>query len=362
MTCMYEKLLRPLLFCLDPERSHELALATLRLCDFLGPCNPLRQTLPPCEHTVMGLCFPNPVGLAAGLDKDGTCIDGLAALGFGFLEVGTVTPLPQQGNPQPRLFRLAQAEALINRMGFNNCGVESLVARLRQARYRGILGINLGKNRTTPVERALDDYLAGLRAVYPYASYVTINVSSPNTPGLRELQWGEALERLLAGLSRERARLSEAHGRRLPLALKISPDLETREIEKIADGLVRHELDAVIATNTTAQRFAVEGLRHAEEPGGLSGRPLFARSTEVVAKLSEVLRGAIPIIACGGISSGADAVAKIQAGASLVQIYTGLVYRGPALIAEIISAISAWEKKKGEATVDAEMVTSGPGR
>jgi dihydroorotate dehydrogenase len=359
---MYEKLLRPLLFCLDPERSHELALATLRLGDSLGPCNPLRQTPPPCERTVMGLRFPNPVGLAAGFDKDGTCIDGLAALGFGFLEVGTVTPLPQQGNPRPRLFRLTQAEALINRMGFNNCGVESLVAQLRQARHGGILGVNLGKNRTTPVERALDDYLAGLRAVYPYASYVTINVSSPNTPGLRELQLGEALKHLLAGLSRERARLSEVHGKRLPLALKISPDLEAKEIEAVADSLVRHGLDAVIATNTTARRSGVEGLRHAEEPGGLSGRPLFTRSTEVVATLHEILQGAVPIIACGGIASGADAVTKMQAGASLVQIYTGLVYRGPALVTEIVSAISAWERKRRKATGDAEMVTGVPGR
>lgn len=362
MSHMYQKLFRPLLFRLDPERSHELALATLRLCDSLGPCNPLRQTPPSCERTVMGLRFPNPVGLAAGFDKDGTCIDGLAALGFGFLEVGTVTPLPQRGNPKPRLFRLPQAEALINHMGFNNSGVESLVARLRQACYHGILGVNLGKNRATPMERALDDYLAGLQAVYPYASYVTINVSSPNTPGLRELQWGKALEQLLAGLSRERARLSEAYGKQMPLALKISPDLAAKEIEAIADGLVRHQLDAVIATNTTARRFGIEGLRHAEEPGGLSGRPLFACSTEVVAKLSEILQGAIPIIACGGISSGSDAVTKMQAGASLVQIYTGLVYRGPVLITEIVSAISAWEGKRRRATGDADMATSVLGR
>ncbi|QJD30240.1 quinone-dependent dihydroorotate dehydrogenase [Methylococcus geothermalis] len=338
---MYDHLLRPLLFRLDPETAHELSLSALQLAARMGPANPLRQTLPSSPRTVMGLDFPNPVGLAAGLDKNGDCIDGLAALGFGFLEIGTVTPRPQPGNSRPRLFRLPEAGAIINRMGFNNAGVEHLVGRVRQAHYRGILGINIGKNLTTPVDRALEDYRAGLRAVYPHASYVTLNVSSPNTPGLRSLQFGAQLDGLLAGLMRERDKLIGEHGRRVPLALKVAPDMDAEDIKALAAALIRHGVDAVIATNTTASRDGVEGLKHAEEAGGLSGRPLFARSTDVVARLAEALQGRLPIIACGGIFSGADAVAKLEAGASLVQIYTGFIYRGPALLAEIGQAVAA---------------------
>jgi dihydroorotate dehydrogenase len=337
---MYENLLRPLLFRLDPETAHALSLSALQLASRLGPANPLQQTLPSSPRTVMGLDFPNPVGLAAGLDKNGDCIEGLAALGFGFLEIGTVTPRPQTGNPRPRLFRLPEAGAIINRMGFNNAGVERLIARVRQTRYRGILGINIGKNLTTPVERALDDYRAGLKAVYPYAHYVTLNVSSPNTPGLRGLQFGARLDELLAGLMQEREKLIETHGKRLPLALKVAPDMEPKEIEALAGALVRHGVDAVIATNTTASRDGVEGLKHAEEAGGLSGKPLFPRSTEVVARLADALQGRVPIIACGGIFSGRDAAAKLDAGASLVQVYTGFLYRGPALLAEIGRAVA----------------------
>lgn len=338
---MYENLLRPLLFRLDPETTHELSLSALQTASKLGLANPLRQTLPASPRTVMGLNFPNPVGLAAGLDKNGDCIDGLAALGFGFLEIGTVTPRAQPGNAKPRLFRLPEAGAVINRMGFNNSGVEHLIARVRQTRYRGILGINIGKNLTTPVERALDDYRAGLKAVYPYAHYVTLNVSSPNTPGLRSLQFGAQLDELLSGLMRERERLIGEHGKRVPLALKVAPDMDSEEIKALAGALIRHGVDSVIATNTTASRDGVVGLKHAEEAGGLSGKPLFSRSTEVVARLAEALQGRVPIIACGGIFSGTDAAAKLEAGASLIQVYTGFIYRGPTLLSEIGRALAA---------------------
>jgi len=333
---MLYDLLRPLLFRLDPETAHHLSLTALQGLSRLGPLNPLRPPASSNPRTVMGLGFPNPVGLAAGLDKNGECIDGLAALGFGFIEIGTVTPRPQPGNPKPRLFRLPEAEALINRMGFNNKGVDHLVEQVKKARYRGILGINIGKNRDTPLDRALDDYLTGLRKVYPYASYVTVNISSPNTPGLRDLQAGENLEHLLSGLRRERENLAQIHGRRVPLAVKIAPDLEQEQIRHIADALVEHGIDAVIATNTTASREGVEGLAHGEETGGLSGRPLFGKSTDVVSRLAEALQGAIPIIACGGIASAGDARRKFEAGADLIQIYTGFIYRGPALIRDIV--------------------------
>jgi len=287
----------------------------------------------------MGLDFPNPVGLAAGLDKDGECIKAWEALGFGFIEVGTVTPRPQPGNPKPRMFRLPPAQALINRMGFNNQGVDFLVEQVRRTRFKGVLGINIGKNADTPVERASDDYLIGLRKVYPWASYITVNISSPNTPGLRDLQYGEALDRLLAALKEEQQRLADVHGRYVPLAIKIAPDLADVDVRTVGQALLRHGMDAVIATNTTFSRAGVESLRHAQETGGLSGAPLMARSTEVVRQLAEVLEGRLPIIAVGGILSGADAAAKIAAGASLVQIYTGFIYRGPELIREAVKAL-----------------------
>jgi len=331
--------LRPLLFRLDPETAHHLSLAALQGLSRLGSLNPLHHSAAPKPRTVMGLSFPNPVGLAAGLDKNGECIDGLAALGFGFIEIGTVTPRPQPGNPKPRLFRLPEAEALINRMGFNNKGVDYLIEQVKKTRYRGILGINIGKNRDTPLDRALDDYLIGLRNVYPYASYVTVNISSPNTPGLRDLQAGENLDHLLSGLRQERENLTQTHGRRVPLAVKIAPDLEPEQIKQAADALVKYGIDAVIATNTTASREGVEGLAHGEETGGLSGRPLFCKSTDVVARLARALQGAVPIIACGGIAGAEDARRKFEAGAELIQLYTGFIYRGPALIREIVEAL-----------------------
>lgn len=333
---MLYELLRPLLFRLDPETAHHLSLAALQGLSRLGPLNPLQRPAGANPRRVMGLDFPNPVGLAAGLDKNGECIDGLAALGFGFIEVGTVTPRPQPGNPRPRLFRLPGAEALINRMGFNNKGVDYLVEQVKKARYRGILGINIGKNRDTPLDRALDDYRIGLRKVYPHASYVTVNISSPNTPGLRDLQAGENLEHLLSGLRQEREELEQSHGRRVPLAVKIAPDLEPGQLDHLAEALVEHGIDAVIATNTTASRQGVEGLPHGNEAGGLSGRPLLARSTDIVAQLSDALHGAVPIIGCGGIAGADDAHRKFAAGAALIQIYTGFIYRGPALIREIV--------------------------
>jgi dihydroorotate dehydrogenase len=331
--------IRPLLFRLDPEIAHHLTLAGLQALTKLGKFNPLRRTNQGSARTVMGLGFPNPVGLAAGLDKNGDCIEGFAALGFGFIEIGTVTPRPQPGNVLPRLFRLPEAESIINRMGFNNKGVDHLVRRVQAAKFDGVLGINIGKNRDTPVERALDDYLECLRKVYAHAGYVTVNISSPNTPGLRDLQTGDSLEALLAGLAAEREALAQTHGRRVPLAVKIAPDLDADEIKDIAAALVRHGIDAVIATNTTASREGVEHLKHGGEAGGLSGRPVFAKSTAVVRQLAAALQGKLPIIACGGIFSAADARQKLDAGASLVQIYSGLIYKGPGLVREIVRGL-----------------------
>jgi dihydroorotate dehydrogenase len=283
----------------------------------------------------MGLKFPNRVGLAAGLDKNGDHIDALAALGFGFVEVGTVTPRPQPGNPRPRMFRLPQANAIINRLGFNNLGVDYMVANLRRMRFRGVLGVNIGKNFDTPIDAAEGDYLLCLERVYAYASYVTINISSPNTKNLRQLQAGDALEKLLGAIVRTRDRLARAHGRRMPLALKIAPDLTDEEIGAIAALLVSHGIDAVIATNTTLSRKTVEGLAHADEAGGLSGAPVFGPSNRVIRLLSRELRGQVPVIGAGGILSGNDAREKLAAGASLVQVYSGLIYRGPQLISDI---------------------------
>ncbi len=332
---MLYRLIRPALFRLHPEIAHNLTLAGLQALSRLDKYNPLRRSPEGKHRTVMGLDFPNPVGLAAGMDKNGDCIEGFASLGFGFLEIGTVTPRPQPGNLQPRLFRLPEAEAVINRMGFNNKGVDYLVERVRHSRYQGILGVNIGKNRDTPVENALEDYLICLRKAYPVAGYIAVNISSPNTPGLRTLQTGENLDTLLSGLGTERETLARQQGRRVPLAVKIAPDLEPEDIQAIAEALVRHGIDAVIATNTTAARIGVEGLPHAGEAGGLSGKPLSEKSTDVVRRLSEALGGKLPIIACGGIFNAEDARRKLDAGASLIQIYTGLIYRGPGLVTEI---------------------------
>lgn len=332
-------LLRPLLFRLDPETAHHLTLGGLKAAYSFGLGSLMAKRPPDDPRTVMGLTFPNPVGLAAGLDKNGACIDGLAALGFGFIEIGTVTPLPQPGNPEPRLFRLPKANAIINRMGFNNEGVDALVANVQRADYRGILGINIGKNAATPIEKAADDYLVCLRKVYAHAGYVTVNISSPNTRNLRQLQDAGALDNLLSQLKTEQHRLADAHGKYVPIAVKIAPDMESEQIAQIARLLTQHRMDGVIATNTTLSREGVESLPHGTEAGGLSGAPLRGKSTAVIRQLAAELQGALPIIGAGGILSGADAAEKIEAGAALVQLYSGLIYRGPALVGEACAAI-----------------------
>ena len=338
---MLYSLARPFLFALDPEVAHDLALAALKLLERGGMASTLADAGPARRVKLMGLEFPNALGLAAGLDKNGEYIDALAALGFGFIEIGTVTPRPQPGNPKPRLFRLPEAQALINRLGFNNHGVEHLIANVLRARYRGILGINIGKNFDTPIERAADDYEFCLAKVYAHASYVTVNVSSPNTKDLRQLQGADELGALAGKLKTEQTRLADAHGRYVPLVLKIAPDLDDAELEAIAKCLLRHKLDGVIATNTTVSRAGVAGLRHAGESGGLSGAPLRDVSTAVIRKLARLLDGRVPIIGVGGVMRASDARAKLAAGASLVQIYTGFIYRGPQLIGEILRAFSA---------------------
>jgi dihydroorotate dehydrogenase len=342
-TVLYD-LARPFIFTLDPETAHHLAFSNLDRAHALGLTRLLRPHAADDPVAVMGLTFPNPVGLAAGLDKDAEHIDALADFGFGFVEVGTVTPRPQPGNPPPRLFRLPKASALINRMGFNNEGLDRFVAHVQASRNRDVvLGLNIGKNADTPIESALDDYLIGLRRVYPLLldrpGYVAVNISSPNTKDLRSLQGGAGLKVLLGGLRKLRRELADKHGRRVPLAVKIAPDLDDAELRRIADALVAYEIDAVIATNTTVARDAVAGLPHADQPGGLSGAPLAARSTEVVRLLARHLKGALPVIGVGGIMRGEDAVAKIEAGAVLVQLYTGIVYRGPGLVGECRRAI-----------------------
>ena len=337
---MSYRLLRPLLFALEPERAHAVTLAALQAAAALKLTRLAVPPLQPAPTRVMGLSFPNPVGLAAGLDKNGEHIDALAMLGFGFIEVGTVTPRPQPGNPPPRLFRIPEVAALINRMGFNNLGVDRLVRNAAARSWRGILGINLGKNFDTPVERAAEDYLAGMRRTYPVADYLAVNISSPNTPNLRRLQNAVELARLLAVLKAEQETLARAHGRYVPVAVKIAPDLNAGQIDEIARLLVEHGMDAVIATNTTVSRVGVEGLPHADESGGLSGGPLRERATEVLRRLHASLAGRMPIIAAGGILRAEDAREKIAAGASLVQLYTGLIYAGPRLIADCVRALA----------------------
>ncbi|MDP1593204.1 MAG: quinone-dependent dihydroorotate dehydrogenase [Gallionella sp.] len=332
-------LLRPALFRLAPETAHHLTLNSLNAAYSLGLSGMIAPNIPNDPRTVMGLTFPNPVGLAAGLDKNGDCINGLAALGFGFIEIGTITPQPQPGNPKPRLFRLPAASAIINRMGFNNEGVDALIRNVQQSGYKGILGINIGKNAATPIEQAADDYLICLRKVYAHASYITVNISSPNTKNLRQLQDEAALNDLLAQLKAEQQKLADLHGKYVPIALKIAPDMEGEQITQIARLLMQHRIDGVIATNTTLSRAGVENLPHGNETGGLSGAPVRERSTAVIRQLAAALQGALPVIGAGGILSGADAADKIKAGAALVQIYSGLIYRGPALIAESCQAI-----------------------
>ncbi len=328
-------LARPLLFSLDPETSHHLSLRLSGLVGFAFP------KVPSCPVRALGLEFPNPVGLAAGLDKNAEHIDALAALGFGFIEVGTVTPRPQPGNPKPRLFRLPQAQALVNRFGFNNVGVDAFMQNVSRSRWRGILGINIGKNADTPAERAVDDYEICLEKVYSQASYVTLNISSPNTQGLRDLQQREQVETLLTRLSSKRERLANRHGKRVALLLKVSPDLEKEHVTAIAQAVRRHGIEGVIATNTSVSRAGVEGLPHAEEPGGLSGAPIRDRATGVLRMFADELRGEATLVGAGGILAASDTREKIAAGASLVQLYTGLIYRGPDLVSECVSAFRA---------------------
>ncbi|WP_031520160.1 quinone-dependent dihydroorotate dehydrogenase [Siccibacter colletis] len=334
---MYYPFVRKALFQLDPERAHEMTFSQLRRVtgtplEFL-----VRQKVPAKPVTCMGLNFKNPLGLAAGLDKNGECIDAFAAMGFGSIEIGTVTPRPQPGNDKPRIFRLVAAEGLINRMGFNNLGVDNLVENVKKAHFDGVLGINIGKNKDTPVEQGKDDYLLCMDKVYAYAGYIAINISSPNTPGLRTLQYGDALDDLLMAIKNKQQALAEKHHKYVPVAVKIAPDLSEEELIQVADSLVRHNIEGVIATNTTLDRSLVEGMNYASETGGLSGRPLQLKSTEIIRRLAGELAGRLPIIGVGGIDSVMAAREKMAAGASLVQIYSGFIYKGPPLVKEIVT-------------------------
>lgn len=337
---------RRLLFKLSPETAHELTIDLLGAAGRLGLAKRVVKQPATLAVNVMGIDFPNPVGLAAGLDKNGDAILGLSGLGFGFIEIGTVTPRAQPGNPKPRIFRLPAAEGVINRMGFNNLGVDHLLERVKAANFQGVLGINIGKNVDTPVENAADDYLLCMDKVYSSASYITVNVSSPNTPGLRSLQFGDSLRNLLNTLRERQEDLTELHGKRVPLAIKIAPDMSDEEIIDVANILLETGMDAVIATNTTVSRAGVEGMLHGDEAGGLSGAPVREQSTHVVRVLADTLAGRLPIIAVGGITEGQHAAEKIEAGASLVQIYSGFIYKGPELIRASVDAIAAVSRNK----------------
>ncbi|WP_154057141.1 quinone-dependent dihydroorotate dehydrogenase [Pseudescherichia vulneris] len=336
---MYYPFVRKALFQLDPERAHELTFQQLRRISGTPLAALVRQSVPHKPVSCMGLTFKNPLGLAAGLDKNGECIDALGAMGFGSIEIGTVTPRPQPGNDKPRIFRLVEAEGLINRMGFNNLGVDNLVENVKKAHFDGVLGINIGKNKDTPVEQGKDDYLICMDKVYRYAGYIAINISSPNTPGLRSLQYGEALDDLLAAIKNKQHELQNIHHKYVPVAVKIAPDLSVEELIQVADSLVRHNIDGVIATNTTLERGLVQGMKHGNETGGLSGRPLQLKSTEIIRRLAQELNGLLPIIGVGGIDSVIAAREKIAAGATLVQIYSGFIFKGPPLIKEIVTHI-----------------------
>lgn len=331
--------LKPILFCLEAEVAHDLTLKALAFAEKFGLLKQYPKPMACQPRTVMGITFPSPIGLAAGLDKNGAVIDGMAALGFGFIEVGTVTPRPQLGNPKPRLFRVKSAKGIVNRFGFNNLGVDQLIENVKAAKFDGVLGINIGKNFDTPNEKAVDDYLICLRKVYAYATYITVNISSPNTKNLRDLQEKEALGELLSALKKEQATLADQHGKYVPIALKIAPDLDLTQVNEIADLLLEYQFDGVIATNTTLSRKGVEGLPHANEKGGLSGAPVKQLSTQVIQQLSQRLDGKIPIIGVGGILSGADAVEKVAAGADLVQVYSGLIYQGPTLVHSVCKSL-----------------------
>ncbi|MCO7225398.1 quinone-dependent dihydroorotate dehydrogenase [Pleionea sp. CnH1-48] len=332
-------LIRPLLFSMDAEKAHDTSLKMMKWMESSPFSGLMREKRVDDAFSLWGLDFPNRVGLAAGLDKNGACIDALGALGFGFVEVGTVTPRPQEGNPLPRLFRLKEANAIINRMGFNNHGVDQLVENVKASNFNGVLGINIGKNKDTPEENAVDDYIHCMNKVYEHADYITVNISSPNTPGLRNLQFGEALHNLLAAIKVRQGELATQHSKQVPVLVKIAPDLEHAEVEELAETFLTHNIDGIIATNTTSSRTGVEQLQHGNEAGGLSGRPLTEMSTDVLARLNKALKGNIPTIGVGGIHDGQSAVDKINAGASLVQIYSCFIYQGPALIEAAARAI-----------------------
>ena len=335
---MFYSAIRKVFFKFDPEAIHELTIKGFKATG-ASPLNKLyKQTIPHKPVEVMGIKFPNPVGLAAGLDKNGECIKAFEALGFGFVEVGTVTPRPQPGNDKPRIFRLPEAHAIINRMGFNNKGVDYLVDQVIKAKYRGVLGINIGKNKDTPDENAKDDYIHCMRKVYDFATYITVNISSPNTPGLRSLQYGDALNELLSALKLEQTALAEQYGKYVPVAVKIAPDLNEEEVNSIAACLIANNIDGVIATNTTLARDKVSHLPFGNEQGGLSGAPVKEQSTKVIQLLAKALDNKLPIIGVGGIASGEDAQEKIAAGAKLVQVYTGFIYQGPELIKDIVKS------------------------
>ena len=333
-------LVRKVMFKMSGETSHELGLDMLGAAERLSLLSYIAPKIPDCPVEVMGITYPNPVGLAAGLDKNGDYIDAFARLGFGSIEIGTITPRPQPGNPKPRLFRIADKQAIINRMGFNNKGVDHLVEQVKKAKFKGVLGINIGKNFDTPVEKAVDDYLICLNKVYEYATYITVNISSPNTPGLRDLQFGDTLDELLAPIKARQLELAEEFGYK-PVLVKIAPDMDEENVRLVAETLIKNNIDGVIATNTTLSREGVEGHKFGAEAGGLSGAPLEDSATETVAALVAALDGKLPVIGVGGILEGAGAVEKIEAGAQLVQIYSGFIFRGPELIRESVDAISA---------------------
>ncbi|UVK78210.1 MAG: dihydroorotate dehydrogenase, type 2 [Sodalis sp. Fse] len=336
---MFYSLIRQALFQIDMERAHELTFQQFKRITGTPLEFFVRQSVPTKMVNYMGIAFKNPLGLAAGLDKNGECIDVLGAMGFGFIEVGTVTPQAQPGNAKPRLFRLVKASGLINHMGFNNHGVDNLVENIKKSHFSGVLGINIGKNKDTPIEQSKDDYLICMEKVYPYASYIAINISSPNTPGLRTLQFGKALDDLLEAIKNKQSTLQTYHHKYVPIAVKIAPDMTEAQLIQVADSLVRHNIDGVIATNTTTERNLVQGLDHCSQIGGLSGRPLQLASTEVIRHLSNALQGKLPIIGVGGIDSLIAAREKIAAGASLIQIYSGFIYHGPRLIKDIVCDI-----------------------
>lgn len=342
-------LVRNVMFKMSGETSHELGLDLLGAAERLSLLSYIAPKIPDCPVEIMGIRYPNPVGLAAGLDKNGDYIDAFARLGFGSIEIGTITPRPQPGNPKPRIFRIAEKQAIINRMGFNNKGVDYLVEQVKKAKFKGVLGINIGKNFDTPVEKAVDDYLICLNKVYQYATYITVNISSPNTPGLRDLQFGDTLDELLAPIKARQLELAEEFGYK-PVLVKIAPDMDEENVQLVAETLIKNKIDGVIATNTTLSREGVEDHRFGSEAGGLSGAPLEDSATETVAALVAALDGKLPVVGVGGILDGSGAVEKIEAGAQLVQVYSGFIFRGPELIRESVDAIAAqFAKNKADA-------------